>query len=223
MACCKVCGAPGWFFLLDKTGLCGNCGRMVAMEVKRRATDIESASRRVIDTLNPESKIAGLDVLAANLGALARYEDLGIPTLTESPSARLDATRSHLHNFILDTARQEVSALTGRVSRAPDPESKRRLYADFLLKLEEYRRRAGAQAELDSIERGVRSAIHQVQFGALLDAAGREEASGDGSRALLSYLEALEHLKRSEIEEETRVRHRARLNGKIKELGGRPA
>lgn len=222
MACCKVCGVPGWFFMLDRKGLCGNCGRMLAMEVDRRAADIETASKRVDDTLNPESKIAGLDAMAVNLEALARYESKGIPTLAESPKARLEATRSNLQNIILAAARQEVEALVGRVSDAPDNESKRRLYAAFLLKLADYRQRGGAEAELDAIERGVRSAIHQVQLGGLLDAAGRQEAAGDPSRALCSFLEALEYLKKSDIDEEARVRQRARLNGKIKELGGRP-
>lgn len=219
---CKLCACSGWFFALNKQGLCANCHQLTAMEISMRRENIEAASRRIEITHNPQSKLAALDIMAKNLEALEKLEEKGIPTIEGSPSAKLKEAHEQRLGLILETARGELKALLERVERAKGLDDRRKLFSQFLLILEEYAIKGIRTKEIVEIKTEVRRALRQVELNAILDDAHALELKGKSYEALNLYKEAASFLKKAELDETYRTTQIAKINGCIKALGGKP-
>ncbi|MFA6316277.1 MAG: hypothetical protein WC943_02575 [Elusimicrobiota bacterium] len=218
---CKYCGCVGLFFGLDKAGLCANCRHMASLEIGLRRQALRDASRMIETTLNPQSKIAGLDIVVENLQALRKYEDRGIPSIEGSPAALLDAARARQVELVLETARAERKDLLAQVEKIDDLEAKRRLYAAFLLRLTEYSGKLSDPSPLEELRRQVHRAVHQVQLDAVIRGAVEAEAAGQREGALKRYREAVEFLRKADVDGEFRAGQMLKLNAKIRKLGSK--
>lgn len=219
---CKYCGCIGLFFGLDKSGLCANCRHMASLEIGLRTQALREASKKVDTTLNPQSKIAGLDIVVENLLALAKYEDRGIPTLESSPKAMLDEARRQQQTLILETAASERKDLLSQAEKVEGLEAKRRLYSAFLLRIAEYREKLDDPTPLDILHRQVHRAVHQVQLDAVVRQAVEAELAGRKDEAVKRYREAAEFLRKADVDDAFRTSQMLKLNAKIKKLGSRP-
>ncbi|MBI5210197.1 MAG: hypothetical protein HY927_09535 [Elusimicrobia bacterium] len=216
---CKYCGCLGLFFGLNKAGLCPTCQHMVSLEVGLRTQSVREASKKVETTLNPQSKIAGLDIVVENLGALRKYEERGIPVMSGSPAALLKEARLKQQGIIIETARSERDELFAQVEKVPELEAKRRLYTAFLLRVAEYKQKLDEPDILDDLETQARRAVHQVQLSAVVKAALESEAASRKEEAARKYREAAEFLKKADVDEKFRREQMMKLNAKLKKLG----
>ncbi|MBI5882599.1 MAG: hypothetical protein HZB91_05795 [Elusimicrobia bacterium] len=219
---CKYCGCLGLFFGLDKAGLCANCRHMASLEIGLRCQALRDANRKVETTLNPQSKIAGLDIVVENLQALRKYEERGIPTVEGSPAALLGEARRRQIELILETARSERGDLLAQVEKVADLEAKRRLYSAFLLRITEYRGKLDDPAPLDELRRQIHRAVHQVQLDAVIRGAVEADLGGRREEALKRYREAAEFLRKADVDDEFRAGQMLKLNAKIRKLGAKP-
>ncbi|MDD5630170.1 MAG: hypothetical protein PHU21_13970 [Elusimicrobia bacterium] len=215
---CRYCGSMGLFFGLNKDGLCATCQHMISLEVDLRRKAIADASHRVDSTLNPQSKIAGLDLLVENIEALRKFEARGIPSVEGSPSALLEEARSKRQEVVLAAAHAELQDMMAKVEKAAAWEAKRHLYATFLLRMEDYKRKLDDPSRLSDVELHVRRADHQAQLDAIMGRALAAEKEGKRPEAVRAYQEAAEFLGKSCLAEPARTRLRARLNAKTKLL-----
>lgn len=222
MTHCKLCDGLGWFFTLNKDGLCANCHRMTTLEVSLRKRTLEDASLRAETTLNPASKITNLDIVEENLKVLSNLENKGIPTIETSPTGMLHETRSRRKEIIIETAMSEFKSILKRSSELPSLQDRRKLLSGFLLKLDEYKKKSGELWFIEDLEDPVRKALHQIQLNELLEKAGVLETDGDTAGALTIYTEAWAFIRKASIPEETMTAQTAKLNSKIKKLGGKP-
>ncbi|MBI4678776.1 MAG: hypothetical protein HY748_14450 [Elusimicrobia bacterium] len=218
---CKYCGCIGLFFGLDKSGLCASCRHMASLEIGLRSAAVREASRKVETTLNPQSKIAGLDIVVENLQALTKYEERGIPTIEGSPAAMLEEARREQVELILETARSERGELLAQAEKVQDFEAKRRLYAGFLLRIAEYRSKLDDPAPLDELQRQVHRVVHQVQLDAVVRLAMESESAGRKEEAVKRYREAVEFLKKADVDSDFRTSQMLKLNAKVKKLAGK--
>lgn len=217
---CKYCGSLGLFFGLDKSGLCATCQHMISLEIGLRQKAIKDASYRVDSTLNPQSKIASLDMLVDNIEALRKYEERGIPCVEGSPSAMLKDARHKRQEVVLAAAHAELQDMMAKVKQAATVEAKRQLYSTFLLRMGEYKEKLDDPSHLIDLELHVRRADHQAQLDAIMTRARDLELAGARSEAVRTYHEAAEFLKKSCVQEPARTRLMVKINGKIKLLGG---
>ncbi|MBI5624498.1 MAG: hypothetical protein HY924_12030 [Elusimicrobia bacterium] len=213
---CKYCGCIGLFFGLDKAGLCANCRHMASLEVGLRKQALKDANKKIETTVNPQSKIAGLDIVVENLAALKKYEERGIPTIDGSPAAMLGEARQKQIELILETAKTERKDLLSQVEKVTDLEAKRRLYSAFLLRLEEYAQRLDDPKPLDELRRQVHRAVHQVQLDVIVRRAVEAELGGRSDEALKRYREAAEFLRKADVDSEFRAGQMLKLNAKLK-------
>ncbi|MFA6004515.1 MAG: hypothetical protein WC881_10655 [Elusimicrobiota bacterium] len=217
---CKCCGSLGLFFGLGKTGLCSTCQHMVSLEVGLRQQAIKDAAKKVDSTVNPQSKIAGLDMLLENIEALRKYEERGIPCVEGSPSAMLQDAQRKRQEIVLAAAHAELQDLLAKVEKAASVGAKRQLYSTFLLRMEEYEKKLDDPARLRDLELQVRRADHQVQLDAVISQALELELAGARADAVRTYHEAADFLKKSCVDEPARTRLMVKINAKINLLGG---
>lgn len=224
MAACKYCGCSGWFFPLDKAGLCGTCAHLVGLEVDQRRGIIRDAAKLAEQTANPQSKLARLDVILANLEALAKFEERGIPTVEGSPSEMLRSKKAERDRLLLDTAKKDIEETLAKVQAADGPDAKLLLYNGLLLRLGEHKTSAGDARALGELEGKVKASVYQIELNVRLEKAKKADEARDERRALSLYEEALIYLKATDMEPSARAKHAVKINGRIKELRrrGRP-
>ncbi|MBI5242489.1 MAG: hypothetical protein HY922_02245 [Elusimicrobia bacterium] len=218
MAACKYCGCSGWFFPLDKAGLCGTCAHLVGLDVDQRRGIIRDAAKLADQTANPQSKLARLDVILSNLEALAKYEERGIPTMEGSPSEMLRSKKAERDWLLLETAKKDIEEALAKVQAADGPDAKLALYSNLLLKLGEHKSSAGDAGALGELEGKVKASVYQIELSVRLEKAQRAEQAGDDRRAVRLYEEALTYLKATGLEPSARAKHALKINGRIKEL-----
>lgn len=217
---CKYCGSRGLFFGLNKSGLCATCQHMVAMEVGLRRQAIDDAAKKVDSTVNPQSKIAGLDMLLENIEALRKYEERGIPSVAGSPSAMLRDVQQKRQEIVLAAAHAELQDMMAKVKKAASLDAKRQLYSTFILRMAEYKQKLDDPGRLSDLELQVKRADHQVQLDAVIGRALEYELAGARADAVRTYHEAADFLKKSCVDEPARTRLMVKINAKINLLGG---
>ncbi|MFA6029096.1 MAG: hypothetical protein WC969_04490 [Elusimicrobiota bacterium] len=218
MTHCKYCGCSGWFFALNPAGLCGNCAHIVGMEITQRKQHMRDALDRADHTVNPHTRLARIEEMLKDLEALSKYEEKGIPTIEGSPKDEHQRRREQLDALLLETAQQETDSALARVVSAEDAAAKTKVYSDLLLRLADYREKAEKKDALHALERKIRDAVLQIELDGRLLRARNEEARGSNAEALALYQEALTYLKALDMDVELRIKHVARINGKVKEL-----
>lgn len=221
VAVCKACGCSGWFFPLSKAGLCHSCAHLIELEVAQRQEAIEDSARLADQTADPRSKLARLDVMLANLDALARLEGRGIPTGKAPAAESLKARRAERDRLLLETAQRALDETMSRLPAAPSPEAKLSLLNTLLLQLSEFKAKAEAPAPLASLERKVKDSVILIKLNLDLEKAQEAEKRRDFKTALALYEEALTCLKASDMDAAARAKHALKINGKLKELKNR--
>ena len=165
-----------------------------------------SGDGRQFQTLNPQSKIAGRDLLVDNIEALRKYEERGIPGVEGSPAAMLKDARRKREEVVLTAAHAELQDMMAKVKKAATWEAKRRLYSTFLLRMGEYKKKLDDPSHLKDLELHVRCADHQAQLDAIISQARGSELAGAHSVAARTYREAADLLKKSCLQEPARTR-----------------
>jgi len=159
--------------------------------MKQRAELAESATREAAQTLNPQSKIAKLDIAVSELRALAEYEGKGIKTPVEAARLRLDRTSAERDALILRTAREDAAETIEKLSSMPRPGEKLKFLEGFRTKLTEYRRRCGDGRSIDILERRVKTTAYRIRLSARLDEAEAAEKEKKTDDAKSLFEEAL--------------------------------
>lgn len=87
MAKCVSCEGKGFFFKVDKQGLCGTCRPRIEAEIERHSNAIYEDMHVFERATEQQAKLAAIDHLLTSAEALLKYEDWGLPTC--NPPARL--------------------------------------------------------------------------------------------------------------------------------------
>jgi len=219
MASCKLCGNMGWLFSLTPNGLCDECERLVSMQLEQRERIIEEEARGAESTVNPQSKLAHLDVQVENLAAMAHLEEQGIRK-AEGASSRLRKSLAERDELIAKTARAELNEVLHSVRAAADAEAKLRFYSRLLLRLQDYEERLADKKPITAVVSRVRSAMARIRLNILLDDAARAERQGKPQEAARLYRDAATEFKALETDSPERAGRIAKLEEKAEKLSG---
>ncbi len=189
---CKLCGCSGWLFWTSPDGLCRNCSHLAGSEMRQRAQIADTAAQEAASTLNPQSKIAKLDIAVSELRVLADYENKGFKTPVEAARLRLDRTTAERDALILKTAREEAAQTLESLGTVPDLRGKIKRLEVFRIKLSEYRQRCGDSRSIEILDRRVTTASYRIRLSNRLDEAASAQSDKHPEDAKRLYQEALE-------------------------------
>ena len=217
MANCKLCGNMGWLFSLTPNGLCDECERLVSMQLEQHERAVEESARGADETVNPQSKLAHMDVQVENLAAMARLEEQGIRK-AEGAASRLKKSLGEREALIVQTARAELKETLHSLREAPDAQDKLKLYSRLQLRLQDYEDRLTDKNPLAVVLGRVKHAMSRIRLTLRLEEAARAEQEGRREEAVQTYHDAVVALKALEADSPERARRIEKIEEKIQRL-----
>ena len=120
MAECTWCDSKKWFFQLNRSGVCAECGPTVQAGIDEHVQALEAPEEPAGDA-DWQTWLAHHDGIRAHLSALLRYEGCGIPSLDPPPSAAMVDNDEARAQVILAAARVTVDTALERAEAADTP------------------------------------------------------------------------------------------------------
>jgi hypothetical protein len=221
MAQCRYCKRSGLFLSVTTNGLCTACEPVVMTDVQQRARVIGDCIELVKKSTKLDTRLSRCDLLLEQAQSLTRYEVLGIPTLSPSPSQLVHRYRAERERLIVEGLQAELDAAHSRATLAVSPKTKVNHLSKALLRIREFKAKTVDPTALNHMDECTASEIQQIQLNGYLEEARKAEFKGQRKKALDQYLEALYFLKNDEIEDSLQMENISTIEAKIAELGGK--
>ena len=138
MAECNWCDSKAWFFQLNRSGLCAECGPTVQADIDEHVRYLD-APEKPAASADWQTWLAHYDGIRKHLSALLRYEGCGIPTIDPPPSAAMVDCDEDRAKVILAAATEFVETSLTRVEAAETPTARMEVASETLAQVKEFR------------------------------------------------------------------------------------
>lgn len=220
MAKCKYCGKNGLFVFVNQDGLCKNCQLIIVGDVNQRFRIINDSMKLIEESKNLKTRLGRCDTLIEHARELTRYENLGINTITPSPSDLVSAYLARKDEIIVDNIEQYLIMAETKVEIADTSRKKINEYNKVLLEIEDVKTELTDKERLNKLQLEIKTKVHKIQFDSYLDAAKKAEFKGQKKKAIDQFQEALYFIKTDNVDDSLQKEWIDKLEKKISELSG---
>lgn len=188
------------------------------MEVSQSERIIVESAEIIMKSRKLATQLSRCDLILQHAEALMKYERLGIPSITPSPSSVLRDWKAKRDELVIIGLEAAVEAARSKASLATTHKAKLTLFSKSLLQLRECESKVttSKQFDLNRIEKE----LLDLMLNAYLEGANKCEFKGQLKKALDIYLDALYFLKTDHIDDSTQREQIAAIEKKVVELGG---
>ena len=137
MAECNWCDSKAWFFQLNRSGLCAECGPTVQADVDGHVQALDTLEKPAAGA-DWQAWLAHYDGIRDRLSALLRYEGRGIRSLDPPPSAALVDCDEARANVILKAAGEAVDSALAQAETAAAPTARLEVASEALARVKKF-------------------------------------------------------------------------------------
>ena len=215
---CKYCGKKGFFFSVDRDGLCKGCAPALKLQVQQSAKVIEESNNIINNSKKTATRISRCDTVLMHVEHLLKLENQGIPTLNINPSKLKGIFLEEKDNILFESTKEDVETLIAKAELAITIKSKLNSANNALLKVFEAKKGINKPSRLHDLEHRLRIYIHKTQLNAFLDEAHKAEFKGNKKKTLDQYQEARYFLKTDKIDDTLQKGEIEEIQSKINKL-----
>ena len=192
MATCVLCLKKGFFVSVNKEGLCTNCKAMVELEVNSKFRVIDESLALIKKSTKMETQLSRCDLISDMANSLLKYEDLGIRTLTPSPSTLIQNMKNAKMEITTTRTTHDVEKIMTKANLSVSISTKINEATKALVLLENSCKDLDYKPEeLASLELEITKFIAKTQLENYIDLAEKAEFKGQTTKAIDYYKEAL--------------------------------
>lgn len=220
MATCKLCDNSGWFFKVDKDGLCRTCAPIWSSTVAQAVRVINESLEIARGTKSLGTLISRSRLAIEQCRTLRRYEQRGLTSTDPAPSQFLNHLEAEREKALLEWLDAEIIKVRAKSQAATTPAAKTRPFSKLLEAFTDIYAELDDVTKIETRELMIRHEMDALRLDIELDKAERLAFKGQRKRALDAYLDALYLLRKDSIPDNRQQAEVSRIESKIRELGG---
>lgn len=199
---CKLCGKGGFFFFVDRNGLCKQCAPIVQSDIVQHGRIIKESVDLINHSKNFKTRLRRCDDTIRHLRALIQYEEKGISTTDPPPSQAIKDITRIKSEIITNHLREEANKALAKADVATTAKQKINAVNKALLKIAEAKESFENTERIVGIEFELKQKVHRLHYDDLVQKAEKAEFKGQIKKAIDAYMEALYFLKTDEYDDE---------------------